>query len=658
MVRKVALVCCLLLMLPACSRAEPSITTSTEPINPLVNPVATSLTASLTAVPSLGTNRLINDKVDDLIKKMTLDEKIGQMTQVEKNSIKPGDITRYYIGSILSGGGGSPSDNTAEMWAEMVSGFQREALATRLGIPLIYGVDAVHGHGNLYGATIFPQEIGLGATRDSSLVQKIGEATAAELAATGISWNFAPVVAVPQDIRWGRTYESYSEDTGIVSALAKAYLQGLQSIPEGYNAAANQSLYVLATPKHFLGDGGTTFGSSTQNIIQPYLLDQGDMRYDESTIRKLFLPPYKTVVDDGAMSVMVSFSSLNGTKMHAQEYWITEVLKGELGFQGFVVSDWGGMDQISENYYTAIVTGINAGVDMNMVPYDYVRFINTMKRAVLKGDIKIDRIDDAVRRILTVKIKLGLFDHPYPDPSMLQMIGSDSHRILARQAVRESLVLLKNDNTTLPIAKNTPVIYVSGQGANDIGIQCGGWTIEWQGKSGNIQPGTTILQGIKAAVAADSRVEYNLSGQFDGVADVGIAIVSEQPYAEGVGDRSDLSLSSTDIQTISTLHSHSRKLVVIILSGRPLIITPHFQKADVWVAAWLPGTEGAGVADVLFGDFPFVGKLPYTWPRSNSQLPLNINNSANLTGCDAPLFPFGYGLGEADSQPIEWLDCL
>jgi beta-glucosidase len=646
--RKVALTLLLVIMLSACNRAEPSITAPTG---------TTNIASSLTATQTLGTDNYIEMHVEELIRQMTLDEKIGQMTQVEKDSIIAGDITRYFIGSILSGGGGSPSNNTAEGWAEMVRGFQKEALATRLGIPLIYGVDAVHGHGNLYGATIFPQEIGLGATRDASLVQQIGEATAEEMLATGISWNFAPVVAVPQDIRWGRTYEAYSEDTGLVSELGNAYIQGLQSIPEGYTPVANQSLYVLATPKHFLGDGGTTFGTSTQNIIKPYLLDQGDMRYDESAIRKLFLPPYQTAVDSGAMSVMVSYSSWNGTKMHAQKYWITDVLKGELGFQGFVVSDWGGMDQISNDYYTAIVTGINAGVDMNMVPYDYVRFINAMKRAVMKGDISTERIDDAVRRILTAKIKLGLFDHPYPDPAMLETVGSDSHRTLARQAVRESLVLLKNDNTTLPIAKNTPLIYIAGQGANDIGIQCGGWTIEWQGKSGNIQPGTTILQGIKATVSADSRVEYNLGGQFGGVADVGIAIVSEQPYAEGVGDRSDLSLSATDIQTISTLRAHSRKLVVIILSGRPLIITPQFQTADAWVAAWLPGTEGAGVADVLFGDYPFVGKLPYTWPRSNGQLPLNINNSANLTGCAAPLFLFGYGLGEAGSQPIEWLNC-
>lgn len=616
------------------------------------------LTETASQIPyHIDTGQSISKQVENLLGQMTLDEKIGQMTQVEKNSIQIGDITKYFIGSILSGGGGSPSTNTAEAWVEMINGFQKEALATRLGIPIIYGVDAVHGHGNLYGATIFPQEIGLGASRDAALVRQIGQTTAEEMLATGAQWNFAPVVAVPQDIRWGRTYEAYGEDTNLVSELASAYIQGLQSLPGGYTPAAGQDLYLLATPKHFLGDGGTTFGTSTQVINQPYLLDQGDMRYDETSIRTLFLPPYQAALNIGARSVMVSFSSWNSVKMHAQKHWITDVLKGEMAFQGFVVSDWGGMDQINSDYYQSIVTGINAGIDMNMVPSDYIRFISTMKKAVKDGDIPGGRIDDAVRRILTVKIELGLFEHPYADPSLLQTVGSDAHRKLARQAVRESLVLLKNNNVTLPLAKDKQLIYVAGQGANDIGLQCGGWTIEWQGKSGDIQPGTTILQGIQSAVSKDTQLKYNLQGEFDGMADIGIAVVGEQPYAEGVGDASTLDLWQTDIQTIKNLRAHSKKLVVIILSGRPLVITGQYQLADAWVAAWLPGTEGAGMADVLFGDFPFVGKLPYTWPRTDSQLPININNSNDLTGCAAPLFPYGYGLGEAGSQPIDWLDC-
>jgi beta-glucosidase len=644
----VVVVLVIVLLLPACGQTGPTPLPPTEIASPTVYvPIFQGST----------TDQSVSAQVDDLLGQMTIDEKIGQMTQVEKNSMKPGDITKYSIGSILSGGGGSPSTNTAEAWAEMVNGFQQEALATRLGIPIIYGVDAVHGHGNLQGATIFPQEVGIGASRDADLVRQIGQATAEELLATGAQWNFAPVVAVPQDIRWGRTYEAFGEEPDLVSELGSAYIKGLQSLPDGYTPAAGQHLYLLATPKHFLGDGGTSFGTSTQVINKPYLLDQGDMRFSEAAVRTMFLLPYQAAVDSGAKSVMVSFSSWNGIKMHAQKYWITDVLKGELDFKGFIVSDWGGMDQISSDYYTSIVTGINAGIDMNMVPYDYVRFIKTMKQAVRNGDIPEERINDAVRRILTVKIELGLFEHPYADPTLLETVGSDEHRSLARQAVRESLVLLKNSNVTLPVAKDTRLIYVAGQGADDIGMQCGGWTIEWQGKTGDIQPGTTILQGIRAAVSPGTQVEYNSGGKFNGMADIGIVVVGEQPYAEGVGDVRDLNLSQADVQAITNMRSHSQKLVVIILSGRPLVITGQFQMADAWVAAWLPGTEGAGVADVLFGDFTFIGKLPYTWPRSNSQVPINKNNSANLTGCAAPLFPYDYGLNEAGDQPIEWLDC-
>ncbi len=315
------------------------------------------------------------------------------------------------------------------------------------------------------------------------------------------------------------------------------------------------------------------------------------------------------------------------------------------------------MDLVSDDYYTAIVTSVNAGVDMNMVPYDYVRFINTMKQAVTKGDITEARIDDAVRRILTVKFALGLFDHPYTDLTLRDAVGSEAHRALARQAVRESLVLLKNDNAALPIPKDTALLYIAGQGADDIGMQCGGWTIEWQGKTGDIQPGTTILDGIRAALPKSTKLEYEPQGEFNGQADVGIAVVGEQPYAEWYGDQKGLPLSPGDIETISNLRTHSKKMVVVILSGRPLVITRQYEIPDAWVAAWLPGTEGSGVADVLFGDFPFTGKLPYTWPRSSSQLPININSPVGPYLCDAPLFPYGYGLGAAGSQPIDWVYC-
>ncbi len=633
--------------LVACSTPSPQSTIAPNPTPE--DPVSVSEQLPIYLDPA----QPISARVDDLLGRMTLAEKVGQMTQVEKNSIAPGDITEYFIGSILSGGGGSPVNNTVSSWQEMTAAFQDEALATRLGIPLIYGVDAVHGHGNLYGATIFPHQIGLGATGDSELVRQIGQATAEEMLATGIPWNFAPVVAAPLDIRWGRTYEAYGQDPELVGALGLAYLQGLQTLPDDYTAAPGQSLYTLATPKHFLGDGGTVFGTSTEGN---YLLDQGDMRLDEAGIRNLFLPPYQLLVENGAMSIMPSFSSWNGTKMHAQQFWLTDVLKEELGFAGFLVSDWGAINQIDFNYYDAVVTAINAGIDMNMVPFDYKTFINVMLEAVENGDISLERIDDAVSRILRAKFELGLFDRPYGDPDLTTAVGSDAHRELAREAVRQSLVLLKNDAMSLPIAKDTPLIYVAGQGADDMGLQSGGWTIEWQGRTGDIQPGTTILEGLQSSVSSGTEVQYAADGQFDGIAEVAIVVVGEFPYAEGVGDKADLGLSKKDIDIIQNVRAHSEKMVVVILSGRPLIITDQLDEADAWVAAWLPGSEGQGVADVLFGDSPFTGKLPVTWPRSMDQLPLDPDDPP-AQGCQGALFPIGYGLDPQSTEPQGLPDC-
>ncbi len=606
------------------------------------------------APPYLDPTLPIAQRVDDLLGRMTLAEKIGQMTQVEKNSIAPPDITGLFIGSLLSGGGGYPTPNTPENWLAMVDGFQENALQTRLGIPLIYGVDAVHGHNNVKGATIFPHQVGLGATRDPDLVRRIGQATAAEMAGTGIPWNFAPVLAVVQDIRWGRTYESYGEDAQLVSQLGAAFLQGLQ----GDNLAAPET--VLATPKHYVGDGGVTWGSSAT-----YAIDQGDLQVDEATLRAVHLPPYEAAIAAGARSIMVSFSSWNGTKLHADRYLLTDVLKGELGFDGFLVSDWQAIDQIPGDYYADVVTAINAGLDMIMVPYDYRRFISTLTEAVEKGDVPMARIDDAVRRILRVKFELGLFERPLADPALLAQVGSESHGDLAAEAVRQSLVLLKNDNAALPLDRETPVIFVAGPAADDIGIQSGGWTIEWQGQAGPITPGTTILDGIQAAVSPVALVHYDRSARFDdltdaggtpAVADVGIAVVGEHPYAEGQGDSASLAVSEADLTTVQRLRERSKTLVVVLISGRPLIITGILDDADALVAAWLPGSEGGAVADVLFGDFPFTGKLPFTWPRTAAQLPFDFANLPEI-GCDAPLFPYGYGLDARDTQPLDLPEC-
>ena len=609
----------------------------------------------------------IEARVEDLLKRMTLEEKIGQITQVEKNSINPGDITKYYIGSILSGGGGSPAINTPEAWYKMVEGFQNEALKTRLAIPIIYGVDAVHGHGNLKDATLFPQNIGLGSANNPELVEKIGRATAEEMLATGIPWNFSPVVAVVQDVRWGRTYEGFSENTEIVTSLGTAYVKGMQNIQAGDTPSQGQTLFALATPKHFVGDGATIWGSSRQNIMNTrYMLDQGNMQVPEEVVRELFLPPYQSAVDAGAMSVMASFSSWKGKKMHAQQGLLTGVLKDEFDFDGFIVSDWQAMDQIyPDDYYASIVTSVNAGVDMNMVPYDYVTFIETMKTAVNNGDIPESRVDEAVRRILRVKFALGLFEHPMPDTKYQATVRSREHLELARQAVRESLVLLKNEGNILPLSKTTPVIFIAGEGANDIGLQSGGWTLEWQGKTGNDNEGTTILSGIRALADPSTRIEFNRGGDFsefkneDGsqmIADVGIVVLSEIPYAEGVGDKKDISLTDNEIELLRSVKEQSKSVIVILLTGRPRVITEGLPLAEAWVAAWLPGTEGDGIADVLFGDYSFTGKTPYSWPRSLEQLPININNSKDKTGCDAPLLPFGYGRIYGEPSP-EILEC-
>jgi beta-glucosidase len=635
----------LFLLISACQPAAGDVTSTPVP----ATLVSEEPTLEVETTPAyLNSSLSAEERASDLLARMSLDEKIGQMTQVEKNSIRAEDVSRYFIGSILSGGGGFPTgNNTPEGWAGMVDDFQAAALDTPLAIPLIYGVDAVHGHSNLKGATIFPHNIGLGATDDPELIEKIGRATAEEMLATGIPWNFAPVLAVVQDIRWGRTYEAYGENTELVTRLGVAYQRGLQS------AGQDGSIFVLATPKHYIGDGGTIWGTSkTEN----YQLDQGDTQMDEATLRALFLPPYRAAVEAGAQSVMISYSSWNGTKLHGHKYLITDVLKDELGFEGFVVSDWAGIDQVDSDYYTAVVTAINAGVDMNMVPQGYQRYLTVMQQAVERGDIPTERIDDAVLRILTVKFKLGLFEQPFSDPAYLDLVGSEAHRELAREAVAKSLVLLKNDNAALPLSKETGLVFVAGAFADDIGIQCGGWTIEWQGKAGNITPGTTILQAIEATAAGE--VRFNRFGNFesDQKADVAIVVVGERPYAEGRGDNLNPSLSKNDLELIKRVREQSQRVVVILISGRPLVITEALPYADAFVAAWLPGTEGLGVTDALFGARPFSGKTPFSWPRSAEQLPFDLANLP-ADGCDAPLFPYGFGLDPALSEPVDLPVC-
>jgi len=570
----------------------------------------------------------------DCLSKMTLAEKAGQMTQVANTYVKNlQDIATYGIGSVLSGGGGGPNGQaggTAGQWADMVDNFQSYALRSRLGIPLIYGVDAVHGHNNVSGAVIFPHNIGMGASRDATLVQQEEDVTRQEVLGTGIRWAFAPCVCVARDDRWGRTYESFGEDPSIGSPLAVAAVQGFQGTALGPTS-------VLATAKHFVADGGTKYGTGSSG----YLIDQGDAQISETELRNVHLPPFTSAVNAGVGSVMVSYSSWNGVKDHGNSYLIDSILKTELGFKGFVVSDWGGVKQLPDSTYAAqLAHAINAGIDMIMVPDDYVGTINGIVSDVNSGLIPQSRIDDAVTRILNAKFSLGLFSSPYTDRTYTSQVGSAAHRAVARQAVRESLVLLKNDGV-LPLSKTgTYKIVVGGKSVDNLGYQMGGWSISWQGGSGaTTTGGTTFWQALQQAVAGTNITVQNVGtrtkGNYKG--DIGIWVGGETPYAEGKGDSSTLAFGNDNSSALSDLCSHTTKCIAILESGRPVVIKDQVPKANAFVAAWLPGTEGAGITDDLFGG-GFTGKLPVSWPSAVTDEPINTGDGKT------PLYPIGYGL--------------
>ena len=597
------------------------------------------LTISLLSILLIGctdtkTEKLKEDNafVESLMGQMTLDEKLGQMTQVDRQFLNDiSDISRYGLGSLLSGGGSTPGTNEPKAWAEMYDGYQREALKTRLQIPLIYGIDAVHGHNNVVGATIFPHNIGLGATRDPDLVEAVAKATALEVAATGIDWDFAPCLAVPDDYRWGRTYEGYSEDTDLVSQLGAAAIRGYQS------SDIDNPNRVLACAKHFIGDGGVLFGTGINAMI-----DQGDLQINEEKLRKVHLPPFQKAIDEGVATFMAAYNSWNDLRCHANKYLLTDLLKDELGFKGFVVSDWAAIENIPGDYKSDIITSINAGIDMVMVPgavrdgkESFQNFLKLFKESVEEGSIPMERVDDAVRRILLIKKQSGLFERPFSDQNLLSHVGSKDHREVAREAVRKSMVLLKNKNNILPIPKSGKTIIVAGKGADDVGMQSGGWTISWQGGMGQTTNGTTILDAIKSAVDPGTVVEYTPDGtSFTG--DLAVVVVGEKPYAEMIGDRKDLKLDNEDLEVIKRFTDNDIPVVVVLLSGRPMIVTDEIGKWDGFIAAWLPGTEGTGVADVLFGDYKPTGKLSFSWPKNMNQFPIDPN--------DDHLFSFGFGL--------------
>lgn len=605
----------------------------------------TAAASSSRTPPYLNPELPTPERVFDLLGRMTPEEKIGQMTQAERGSVDadPTRIAALNLGSLLSGGGSTPTPNTPAAWADMVDGYQGQALTTRLHIPLLYGVDSVHGHGNLAGATIFPHNIGMGATRDPRLVAEAEHITATETRATGPQWVFAPCVCVTRDERWGRAYESFGEDPWLVRQMTTA-VDGFQGTRREDLARPDR---VLATVKHFAGDGDTTYGTSTTG---DYTIDRGVTVTSHRRFDAIDLAPYVSAVQVHHVgSIMPSYSSVQWTdvpgsrpvKMSASKELLTDTLKRKIGFDGFLISDWDAITELPGDFATQVRTSVNAGMDMFMQPYDAPQFEQALSAEVQAGRVPMSRIDDAVSRILRAKFDLGLFEHPYTDRTNIGSIGSPAHRAVARRAVAESQVLLKNDHHALPLAPSQR-IYVAGVNADDLGNQAGGWTVTWQGQSGNTAfPGTTILQGIR-------HVARNVTYSADAAAstagyDVGIVVIGETPYAEGLGDVGTgghtLEPSATDRANIDRVCSAITTCIVLDVAGRPQIVTGQLPKTDAFVMSWLPGSEGDGVADVLFGKRPFTGRLPVTWPRSAAQEPINVGDAQY-----DPLFPYGFGL--------------
>jgi len=592
--------------------------------------------------------------VNQILGQMSLEEKIGQMIQADIASIAPSDLATYKLGAILAGGNAAPGGNvrtTPRAWLDLVDAFAAAARvpgsAEHVPIPIFFGIDAVHGDAKIIGATIFPHNVGLGAANDPELLRRIGKATAEEVAATGINWAFAPTVAVARDSRWGRSYESYSENPELVARYAAAMVTGLQGQRGSAEFMAPGS--TLSSVKHFIGDGGTTDGR-----------DQGDTDAPAAQLRDVHGRGYAAAIDAGALIVMASYNSWHGTKLHANHCLLTGVLKGRLGFDGFVVGDWNAHEQIPGCTKYSCPAAILAGVDMLMAPDSWKPLYENTLAQVRAGTIPQARIDDAVARILRVKALAGLFgaagaagaDAPAPRiAGQFERLGSRAHRELAREAVRRSLVLLKNDRGTLPLAPSGKFLVV-GAAADDIGIQCGGWTIDWQGdhnQNADFPGATSIYAGIKAALTAGGgSVAWSPDGHFTDKPDAAIVVFGESPYAEFQGDRETVEFSPADRHHLDVMRRLRRAgipVVAVFLSGRALWVNPELNAADAFVAAWLPGSEGEGIADLLFRAadgstrYDFTGKLSFSWPSTG--LPVRYDSSGKASGA---LFPLGYGL--------------
>lgn len=621
---------------------------------------ATATTAAASPWPEvtwpLAEDPAIEKRIDELMAKMTVEEKVGQIVQGDIASLTPDDVRKYRLGSVLAGGNSDPGgkyDATPAQWLALADAFYEASMDNSKGgqaIPILFGIDAVHGQSNIVGATLFPHNIGLGATRNPELMQQIGKITAVETRATGMEWAFAPTVAVPQDDRWGRTYEGYSESPDVVASFAGKVVEGLQG-----KAGAPDFLdgsHVMVSVKHFLGDGGTTGGK-----------DQGDTKLDDAELSRIHGAGYPPAIAAGAQTVMASFNSVNGEKMHGNRRLLTDVLKGRMNFGGFVVGDWNGHGQVKGCTNENCPATIAAGLDMAMASDSWKGFYETALAGVKAGTLPMERLDDAVRRILRVKFRLGLFEAGKPSQRPLggkfELLGAPEHRAVARQAVRESLVLLKNQGGVLPLDPRKTIL-VAGDGANDAGKQSGGWTLNWQGtgtKRADFPNADTIYEGIaRQAKAAGGVATLAVDGKYTRKPDVAVVVFGEDPYAEFQGDIATLLYkpgNDADLELIKRLKADGIPVVAVFLSGRPLWVSREINAADAFVAAWLPGSEGEGIADVLLRkpdgevQHDFKGKLSYSWPRTATQYANNVGQKDY-----DPQFAFGYGLTYADKGDL------
>ncbi|MGB3625024.1 MAG: glycoside hydrolase family 3 N-terminal domain-containing protein [Henriciella sp.] len=643
------------LLVTACTTAEPPAETS-APEAAAPQPAEQQADVSVWPAPQSDLiDPSIEARIDEIMAKMTLEQKVGQVIQADNGSVTPEDVKKYRLGSVLSGGNSAPNGKpyaSVEEWVAETDAYYAASVdpeGVEIAIPIIWGIDAVHGHNNVIGGTVFPHNIGLGAMRNPGLIEKIAEVTATELRVTGHDWTFAPTVAVPRDDRWGRTYEGFAEDPEVVASYSAAIVEGLQGV-FGADDFLDDT-HVISTAKHYLGDGGTEGGA-----------DQGDTQVSEAELARIHGAGYPPAIEAGALSIMATFSSWNGTKTTGDKHLLTDVLKERMGFDGFVVSDWNAHGQVDGCTNESCPAALIAGIDMYMAPDSWKGLYENTLAQAQSGEIPMARLDDAVRRILRAKLHYGLFDEGRPSERPLagrsDLLGSQDHRAVARQAVRESLVLLKNDGV-LPIAP-TANILVAGDGADDISKQSGGWTLTWQGggiENDEFPNGASILDGL---VSAAGSVTHSPDGSYVQTPDVAIVVFGEDPYAEFRGDVDHLAYDldgSNEIELLRKLQADGIPTVSVFLSGRPMWVNPEINASDAFVAAWLPGSEGAGVADVLIGAedgtprHDFTGTLSYSWPKSPDQSPLNVGDEIY-----DPLFAYGYGLSYGSPGEVGELD--